>query len=511
MTDTTHFASDNNTEGVYIPKAYQFERDMDTISMADGSRYDNVEFADDANEHYIGENLDELVTQQKGLEYIAGMVNNFIKSQKPRLEILESYAHGKNVAIKKGRRRIEENKADYRIAHNYGGYISEFVTSFVISKPVTVTYQGSEDDEGTNDLQDVRDISELNDIDGLNYELAYDASVYGRAFEFHYRKKGDPNDYISVISPKEIFLIRDKTVEKNIIGAIHCPVYNDNLEITLFTERKVYRFNPTPPAKIELKLKENGVTENPYQDIPVVEWWNNRFREGDFEKNLGEINAYDSAQSDTANYMSDLNDAILVLKGDVRLSTAELKEMQDMNILVLESGFSASGQQTTADAGYVYKQYDVGGSEAYKNRLVDSIHLLTNVPKITDENFGTQSGIAMMYKLFGLKQKKESKVRFFTKALKRRYKLIENMRKFNGGEEINADKLTFTFHENLPSDVWAEIKLYVESGGQLSQETLRENATFTNHTKEQERLEKEDNEMQGLSLEEIRFLNAQRE
>lgn len=501
MTETTHYADDKNLEGVYIPKASQFERDMETgddIMILD--RHDNVEFSLGANEHFILDDIDELVKTKEGLKAIKTAVETFLLEQRPRLQVLNSYAHGQNEAIKKGDRRLEKDKADYRIAHNYGGYIADFITSFIISKPVSISYNGSSDDEGTNDLEDVQEIIDYNELDSLNYELAFDASVYGRAFELHYRNK-EGQDIIKRVDPTEIFVIRDKSIDKNIIGAIHCPIFNDYIEITLYTAKNIYKFKAT--KKDLIKLETPSSKPNPYGVVPVVEWHNNRFREGDFETELDQINAYDAAQSDTANYMSDLNDALLVIKGEVPLGKSDLKTMRDMNLLVLQSGYNANGAQTTADAGYIYKQYDVAGTEAYKNRLIESLHLLSGVPKITDEKFNTQSGIAMMYKLFGLKQKKEAKVRFFTKALKSRFRIIENIRKLNGGEKINSQALTFTFHENLPTDVWAEIKAYIEAGGEVSQETLRNNTTFTTHAEEEKRLKQEEGDVLGYSFEEM--------
>ena len=38
--------------------------------------------------------------------------------------------------------------------------------------------------------------------------------------------------------------------------------------------------------------------------------------------------------------------------------------------------------------------------------------------------------------------------------------------------------LTFTFHENLPTDVWAEIQSAINSGMEISQETLMESAFY---------------------------------
>lgn len=504
MVDTNHFAKDKNEEGIYIPVSYRFERDMDKESTA-YVRNDTVKFDKDANDHYVCDDVDVLADTEAGRSALVLMIRNFFESQVQRLSILESYAKGKNYGINHGQRRIEKNKADYRITHDFGGYISRFATSYIISKPVTITYKGSNDDEGTNDLTDVEEVGRINDIDNLNKELGYDASVYGRALEFHYREKDSTDDLIVRIDPKEGFVIRDKTVKKKIIGYIHCPIYNDLIEITVYSDKSIYRFEPVDPQMASLKLKENGKTKNPRGQVPVVEWWNNRYRMGDFEKQIPSIDAYDAAQSDTANYMSDLNDAMLVLSGDKRFDREELSSMKDLNIIYFESGNDMNGNPTKGDAKYIYKQYDVSGVEAYKSRILDDLHLLSTVPKMTDDTFGTQAAIAMMWKLLGLKQLKEDKVSQFSKALRDRYRLIDKMRKENGGERINAENLTFTFHENLPNDVWSEIATYVENGGLISQQTLRENASFTDDKTEIQRLNEEDNQRMGLSPEDIFF------
>lgn len=51
--------------------------------------------------------------------------------------------------------------------------------------------------------------------------------------------------------------------------------------------------------------------------------------------------------------------------------------------------------------------------------------------------------------------------------------------------------MTFTFHPNIPQDVWTEIKAYIEAGGNLSQETLMNSASFTDYKIEQARILKE--------------------
>lgn len=448
-------------------------------------RYDNFTSPENSNDLFLYSNADDLLKDTKTL---GTMINKFFSSQVDRLKKLEHYSNGKNVTIGVGERRLEKDKADNRISHNYGGFISSFVTGYIMGQPVTVSYGEDIDDLVLDEIED------YNDLHALNYELAYDASRYGRAFEYHYRDQNE-RDRIVLIDPKDMFTVRSDDVENNLIMAIHCPVINDLVQMTVYTDTSIIQYEPFKlgvPA-----LKQVDIKRHNYGMVPVVEWYNNRYRSGDFESVISIIDAYDAAQSDTSNYMSDLNDALLVVKVDNldRLGGDNgVKKMSDANIMVIENGVNAQGNTVSGDAHYIYKQYDVAGSEAYKTRLVKDIFKLSNIPDITDEKFGTQSGIAIQYKLIGLKQIQVTKENYFSKALARRYKLLENIHNAFGLEQIEAESLDFTFHPNLPQDVWEEVDKYISSGGKLSQETLRELASFTNNADETERILKESQE-----------------
>ncbi|MCG4823759.1 phage portal protein [Streptococcus gordonii] len=423
------------------------------------------------------------------------MIQTFFDSQKKRLKVLASYAKGDNYSILSGHRRLDNEKADYRVRHKWGGYISGFATSYVIGNPVTI---GILEGANADQLKTIEEIEWQNDINALNGDLAFDASVYGRAFEYHFRDR-DNVDRVVLISPLEMFVIRDLTVEQNIICAVHLPIFADKVNPTIYTKDQIIAFKPFSASSIKLEKAETNKHE--YKDVPVVEWWNNRFRMGDYESEISLIDAYDAGQSDTANYMSDLNDAMLLIKGDLEAigaSAENVAKMKDANTLLLQTGISANGQQTTADAGYIYKQYDVSGTEAYKNRLANDIHRFSRIPNLEDDRFNsTSSGIALLYKMIGLEQVRKDKETYYTKALRRRYELISNVHKAINGSVIEANKLTFTFHPNIPQDVWTEIKAYIEAGGAVSQETLMNNASFTDYKTEQSRIMKEQGASDG--------------
>ena len=480
MTETTHHADDVLQEGQYIPRSYQFERDMEPTSLE--KREDFLRFSDNANVHFMTSSADDLVNTKQGLEDLKKMVGQFQDDQVERLNILESYSNGNNYTILNGRKRLEPEKADYRIRHDLGGQASRFFTGYTVGQPISI---GSL--ETNLELTSIDDFNSYNDIEALNRELVYDASRFGRAFELHYFDEFE-QPAVVLIDAKEMFTVRSADVRKEIIAAVHCPIYNGKMFVTVYADKEIVSYDND--------WQETNRKPNPYNMVPVVEWQNTRDRLGDWEKGIPIIDAYDAAESDTANYMSDLNDAMLVIKGDVAstgMNASDIMQMKQANMLVLESGVGHNGQQTSLEAGYIYKQYDVSGVESYKTRLIKDFFRIVGLPNLQDDaTFSATSGIAIRYKLVDLQQVTSVKRGFFIKALKRRYKLLQALSEnLKGFEAVNANLLTFTFHENLPTDIWAEIQSAISSGMEVSQETLMESASFTDARKEKSRILKE--------------------
>ncbi|MGS4091190.1 phage portal protein, partial [Staphylococcus pseudintermedius] len=89
----------------------------------------------------------------------------------------------------------------------------------------------------------------------------------------------------------------------------------------------------------------------------IHEYNANRFRQGVFENVLDLIDAYDYAESDTANYMTDLNDAMLKIEGHLDLKLEEVKKMRKSRIILAKTKADASGRMGNANVDFIYKQY----------------------------------------------------------------------------------------------------------------------------------------------------------
>lgn len=452
-------------------------------------------YGPETNYSYRADSAEEILGDQRKL---ITMILNHYQVQCPRLAALDDYMKARNDGIyDDDSRRVEEGRADHRVAHNFAKVINVFDVGYNTGIPIKKV----SDIEQVNEI--IAEYDKENDIEALDSELWRDMKKYGRAYELQYRNEKD--QAISALSNVfETFVCYGTDVERTPLFAVRYPRYRigaqELVKVSVYTDTEIISYKACEMAA--LKLEEESREPHEWGEVPVTEYSPDRYRMGGYEDVIPQIDAYDAAQSDTANYMTDLNEATLVITGDLNLqkySVRDMVEMKKANLLLLSDGINPDGSRSQTDAKYVYKQYDVTGAEAYKDRLQKDIHKISMVPDLTDEAFsGTQSGEAMKYKLFGFQQIAKSGQRGFKKGLMRRYRLLMNIKHFvNEADNADLGNFVITFTPNLPKAVLDELKTLVESGAEFSQETLLGLASFVDDIKaELERIQKEKEESQ---------------
>ena len=437
-------------------------------------------FSDEANTHYRYKSARDLLDN---LDDLSKIVQHHQEKQRPRLDTLKKYYEGDNTTILRSKRRLEEHLADHRATHGFGEYVSSFIQGYLVGIPIKTSYP----DEETDDK--LMEINRLNDADEHNSDLVLDQSIYGRAYELVYRNESDETRF-TITDVLNTFVIYDETVEMNPIAGIRyiSNQFKESTTVYVYTDDRVVSYDLGNDYKLTFKEESSHV----FKGVPIVEYSNNRFRKGDYERVLNLIDLYDEAQSDTSNYMTDLNDAMLKISGNLEIDVEEAKAMKDSNILMLQTEPS-EGNQQNADADYIYKKYDVAGTEAYKERVANDIHMFTSTPNMNDEQFGgVQSGEAAKYKLFGLEQKRATKERLFKKSLRNRYRLINNIMNVASEGAFNVNDISIIFTPNLPKSLKDEIEAFAKLGGDLSDRTkLSLLSIIENVDEELDQIEKE--------------------
>lgn len=439
----------------------------------------------DAVLRYRARDIQELIDKPGTL---LTMIRHHKNYQVPRLDMLEAYYLGNNPNIMTGSRRLTKGKSDHRVRHGWASIISDFLNSYVLSSPVKV--EGFDDKFG----EILTDFDQANDVNAHNIEMGKDQNNFGRAYELLQRTSED-QDRIYQLDPRTVFMIYDQTVRTRVIGACRYFVVNefDSSEssyfIELYTHDKIYRSGQVLIDTASTFAWSDTPEEHAFGGVPIVEYRSDRYRMGVFEKQIPQIDAYDAAQSDTANYMTDFNDAILAIRGRIQNADDEkyIKGMTDANLLFLipaTDGLEGSGGPV--EAGYLTKSYDVAGVEAYKSRLKSDLFNSASTPDLSDSAFaGQQSGEALKYKMFGLQQRRNDKEKFFGKGLRIRYKLLENLKRAVSEYTGEDNALTFKFTPNLPKAYLEELKAFKDAGGDISNDTMLSILSFIEDSEEE--------------------------
>ena len=251
------------------------------------------------------------------------------------------------------------------------------------------------------------------------------------------------------------------------------------LKVEFWNAYQVLRFRSFNNGYLNLE----AIEDHYWQDVPFVEYINNEERRGDFEGVITEIDAYNKAQSNTANYFQYNDDAILkILKlGDV--SSDDVRDMKEKGAIILDDG---------GDVQWLLKQVDDTAMENFKNRLREDIHTMSHVPHLCDESFGGNlSGVAIAYKLWGLEQLCAMKERKFKKGLQRRIELITNILNIKGGHYDYKD-ITPKFRRNKPENNLELTQIATQLSGLLSTESRLQMLPWVENVHdEMEKLEEE--------------------
>jgi SPP1 family phage portal protein len=380
-----------------------------------------------------------------------------------------------------------EWKPDNRIAVNFAKYIVDTMNGYFIGNPVKITVDGGEE----SIEKYVEFLDQYNDQDDNNAELSKICSIYGKGYEMYYNDE-DGNVGIIYLDPTEAFMIYDDSVLKRERYFVRLYRDEDNvLHGSVSDQEKVRWF--TIKGKIVWEEQEQL---HYFNGVPATEYRENKECQGIFEPVLSIINAFNKAISEKANDVDYFADAYLKIIGAL-LDEDELKHVRSDRVI----NFDGDGESVIVD--FLQKPDGDTTQEHLLDRLQNLIFLIAMVANISDENFGTSSGIAMAYKLQGMSNLRKTKERKFTSGMNRRYKLIFS----NPGNAMQKDdwvKLHYKFTPNVPANLLEESQIAQNLSGVVSQETqLGVLSVVDNPRAEIERIKKEEEQPKDAVMQQI--------
>ena len=349
-----------------------------------------------------------------------------------------------------------EYKPDKRIAVNFAKYITDTMNGFFIGIPIKVM---CDEDKAVADY--VEFLDQYNDQDDNNAELSKMCSIYGKAYEMYYVDDLG-NIGITYLSPEEAFMIYDDSILER--PRYFCRVYKDADDI-------VY-VSVSDDTRVRYLSMEGGLHWLPgeeknhgFEGVPATEYRENEEEIGIFEPVLTMINEYNEAVSEKANDVAYFADAYLKVLG-AKVLPDNLQQIRDNRIINFE-GLLDNGQ---LEVDFLQKPDGDTSQEHLLDRLEKLIFQISMVANISDENFGSSSGIALKYKLQAMSNLALTKQRKFTSGMNRRYMLIFS-NPVSGMKKDDWVKLTYRFTQNIPSNLLEESQIAGNLAGIVSQQT----------------------------------------
>jgi SPP1 family phage portal protein len=381
-----------------------------------------------------------------------------------RFEKLERYYKNDN-DIKA--RTMTNDKPNNKLAHSFCKYITSMATGYFMGKGIRYVTEDEEQKEFTDMVLDFEYEKDS------TFEIAKEASKCGVGFELLYvdekselkTKKFGAREFIPIFSVKigefleaairvweeDDILIDGKTVK-------YAELYTKTEIITYIAEGKEY-------AETERK------THN-LNDVPVIVYMNNEEIKGDFEDVISIVDAYDKAQSDTANDFEYFTDAYMVTIGANFLvddfdgnddKRQVIKQLRNNRILEVDKDGSVE---------WLVKNVNDAATENYKNRLRNDMFFLAQVPALTDENFSQNvSGVAIKYKLIGLEELSIVKENKFRAAVKKKLKIVTGFINERYNKSFGAGGIEIVFDRNLIDNLTEIIENVKKLEGITSKET----------------------------------------
>lgn len=382
----------------------------------------------------------------------------------------------------KGEHKILNEDRKNKLVCNHAKDISDTASSYFIGN--AVSYKSGED---ITELTDAFEIAGADEADGDN---GLDQSVYGRAYEYIYPKEGQTDLAIKNLSPENTFMVYDDTIEQNELFAVYYYARKDDTNrkktvfvATVLTENYKWVlniFDVNGPQEINEEPKRHF-----FEEVPVVEYLNNKLAIGDFELQIPLIDAYNALMSDRITDKEQFIDSILAIYGAM-LSDPDIEDEDGKTAKDRVKEDKLLELPSDSRAEYLTRTFDENGVEILKKAIEQDIHKFSHIPCMTDEAFGGNvSGVAMEFKLLGMENITKIKTRYYKKGLRKRMRLFARWLQKNENVGINISGITPTFTRALPKNLLEISQIVANLWGKVSKKTLLSQVPFVEDVDEE--------------------------
>lgn len=406
------------------------------------------------------------------------------RKEASRLQKLMKYYEGKHKILTENRKT--------KLVCNHAKDIADTASSYFIGNPVSYKSKA--------DIAPLTEAFEQAGADEADGDNGLDLSVYGRTYEYIYPEEGETDLAIKNLSPENTLMVKDDTIEQKELFAVYYYVKKDDSDrkqatyvATVLTEHYKYVLNVEDVTGPQALIEEP--TLHFFEEVPVVEYLNNKLAIGDFELQVPLIDAYNALMSDRITDKEQFIDAILAIYGAM-LGDPEAKDEDGKTVKGRIKDDKLLELPSDARAEYLTRTFDESGVEILKKAIEQDIHKFSHIPCMTDESFGGNvSGVAMEFKLLGMENITKIKTRYYKKGLRKRIRLFASWLQKSKALNVDISSITPTFTRALPKNLLEISQIVANLWGKVSKKTLLSQVPFVDNVDDElKAVEKESKE-----------------
>nr|DAQ42985.1 MAG TPA: portal protein [Caudoviricetes sp.] len=397
------------------------------------------------------------MTFSKDGEITPEVVKEFIEKHKEEIAryqyLINMYKGIMDIASQK---KKDDWKPDNRLAVNFPKYIVDTFTGYFNGIPVKKSHKDSKV------LEKLQSFDNLNDMEDEESELAKVACIYGRAYELLYQDEATQTNVI-YNTPENMFMVYDDSIKEEPLFAVRYGIDDDGK-----IQGEVYTLLETIEINGEASdLSFGDRTYNPYPDLPVVEFYFNEERMSIFESVISLVNAFNKAISEKANDVEYFSDQYMAFLG-AEVDIEDLKNIRSNRVINYYARDPEGANKV--DVKFLEKPDSDAQTENLLDRLEKLVFLTSMVANISDESFGSSSGVALAYKLQAMSNLALSFQRKFQSSLNKRYKLFCSLTTNEAGKDSWKD-IEYSFTRNEPKDIKEQAETATLLMGVTSEQT----------------------------------------
>lgn len=443
-----------------------------------------------------------LVDNQVTSQIIEDLIDEHAPTRAKTLALYERYKTDSVPVF--DRKFDDEGKINRKLNNSFDSEIIDTKVGYFIGYPISYQVDDEQDNAEAMDKV-IQNFNYRSDIADLDSETVKMATICGYAGRLLYIDV-EGEERAMLLYPWETIAIYDRSIHELQYAMRYYTItvkegkdkkeltrveWYDKEKVTFYIESrdgKGFVLDDTEPVNPQLHL---------FDEVPIVIFVNNDEQQGDTEKVLELIDAYDRT-------LSDINSEIEEFRLAYMLFYGYAPDEEVMKKARKTGAFGLDTKDEGVGAEFLTKQLNDQVIENHLNRLEANVLRFANSINMTDESFaGNASGVAIKYKLTPLENKCITLERKMTAALRQQFKILCTAWAKKG---INLDYLNvfFGFKRNLPVNINDEADSTGKLKGMVSERTRLGLLSFVDDVEwEIEEMEKDSEGM--LNLDNIEF------